>query len=480
MRDIPERHRSLRATFERTWNRLTDDEQAIFSRLSVFRRGFTLPAAQAVAGANARHLRKLTQKALVQNENNDRYAIHELLRQYGESKLSETGEPAIIQAKHAIYFTEFIGGCKIDLKTSHQLDAMKQIDAEFENVRLAWLYVVDQNQWNQLPNFLYSLWFYCDIRSRSQEVISLFEYAMQTLQSMNPSSETQLARGRIMAWIGWFYQDLGFRPKAIDICQEAIQILKPYDSKEDLIMACQTIGLMSASGQDIENMKSLGQFSYQLAQEIGDRTWQAYNLIFFNKRNVRDALDQIKQSRLIFEELGDKWGLWLCSDQESARMFRQGDVQSAEELARRAERLNSPFKSVWHRAESYRSLGLIAIYQNNYEHARYYFYQSLQFLWDAGYSHFATGVLVRVAQVLTFGSQFERAVEIVSLLHDAPSAHRDIYNGMDRGWDMSIHYDDLCAELEDSLSSEQFNLAWGRGQDLELSKLVADLLSEMQ
>jgi predicted ATPase len=48
-RDVPERQRSIRATFRATWERLTADEQAAFRRLSVFRGGFTVEAAQAVA-----------------------------------------------------------------------------------------------------------------------------------------------------------------------------------------------------------------------------------------------------------------------------------------------------------------------------------------------------------------------------------------------------------------------------------------------
>ena len=65
MRDIPERHRSLRATFERTWHRLTEEQQTIFARLSVFRGGFTLESAGKVAGATIHHLKKFVQKALI-------------------------------------------------------------------------------------------------------------------------------------------------------------------------------------------------------------------------------------------------------------------------------------------------------------------------------------------------------------------------------------------------------------------------------
>jgi predicted ATPase/DNA-binding CsgD family transcriptional regulator len=96
LRDVPERHRSLHATFEQTWRRLTSEEQTVFARLSVFRGGFTLEPAGAVASANLWQLRKLAQKSLIQIETNDRYSIHELLRQYGESKLDELSDlPAI-------------------------------------------------------------------------------------------------------------------------------------------------------------------------------------------------------------------------------------------------------------------------------------------------------------------------------------------------------------------------------------------------
>ena len=40
MRDVPERHRSLRAAFDQSWRLLTDEQRSAFSRLSVFRGSF--------------------------------------------------------------------------------------------------------------------------------------------------------------------------------------------------------------------------------------------------------------------------------------------------------------------------------------------------------------------------------------------------------------------------------------------------------
>ena len=87
-RQIPARHRSLRAVFDYSWQQLSADEQTVFSELSVFRGGCTREAAQAVAGASLQTLLQLLDKSLLRRTSSGRYEIHELLRQYGEEALS--------------------------------------------------------------------------------------------------------------------------------------------------------------------------------------------------------------------------------------------------------------------------------------------------------------------------------------------------------------------------------------------------------
>ncbi len=135
MRDVPERQRSIRATLDYTWERLTADEQAIFMRLSVFRGGFTVQAAQAVASAGVRSLRQLANKALVQVSLDGRHDIHELLRQFGAEKLAASGKQDDIQAKQADYFADFMAERKQDMRTDRQLEALLLIDPDFENMR---------------------------------------------------------------------------------------------------------------------------------------------------------------------------------------------------------------------------------------------------------------------------------------------------------------------------------------------------------
>jgi predicted ATPase len=62
MRGVPERHRSLRAAIDHSWRLLTDDQRAVFARLSVFRGSFDREAATVVADADLRLLSELVAK----------------------------------------------------------------------------------------------------------------------------------------------------------------------------------------------------------------------------------------------------------------------------------------------------------------------------------------------------------------------------------------------------------------------------------
>lgn len=86
-RDIEPRHRSIRAVFEYAWNLLTEQEQHVFRRLSVFQGGFGRAAAEQVAGASLATLSELVSKSLLQQNTSGLYEIHSLLRKHAEQKL---------------------------------------------------------------------------------------------------------------------------------------------------------------------------------------------------------------------------------------------------------------------------------------------------------------------------------------------------------------------------------------------------------
>jgi predicted ATPase/DNA-binding XRE family transcriptional regulator len=101
--DVPTRQRSLHAVFDHSWRLLTEHEQRVLRRLSVFRGGLEYDAAEAVADATLLLLAALVDKSLLRRNETGRYELHELIRQYAEEQLHEFGETERVYDRHLEY-----------------------------------------------------------------------------------------------------------------------------------------------------------------------------------------------------------------------------------------------------------------------------------------------------------------------------------------------------------------------------------------
>ena len=114
MRDTPARHRSMAAAFDGSWGMLLPGERSILRQASVFRGGFTSEAAEAVIGATAADLERLADSSWLRVEAGGRWGMHELIRQYCETKLrmehrTETGEgEAAVHDRHGRYYYSYV------------------------------------------------------------------------------------------------------------------------------------------------------------------------------------------------------------------------------------------------------------------------------------------------------------------------------------------------------------------------------------
>ena len=88
-RDIPDRHRSIRAVFDSSWGLLPESERGVLRRLSVFRGGFRRDAASVVAGASLISLGHLVDRSLLSLSSEGRYGLHPLLLEYVGERLEE-------------------------------------------------------------------------------------------------------------------------------------------------------------------------------------------------------------------------------------------------------------------------------------------------------------------------------------------------------------------------------------------------------
>jgi len=103
-RDVPERHRSLRAVFDHSWNLLSAEERAALCRLSVFRGSFGRQPAEQAAGVSLPLLTALVNKSLLRRDEAGRYSLQKLIRQYAADCLhTDPEEDSATRDDHSQY-----------------------------------------------------------------------------------------------------------------------------------------------------------------------------------------------------------------------------------------------------------------------------------------------------------------------------------------------------------------------------------------
>ena len=139
-----DRHQTLRAMVAWSYGLLTEREQRVFDRLSVFTGGFTLAAAAAVCASDDvdrddvdEVVVGLADKSMVVPDPAGRYRLLETLRQFGEERLHDTGRPGVFRDAHVAFFENLVVECHAGLQGRDQPDWLRTLFADWANIRAA-------------------------------------------------------------------------------------------------------------------------------------------------------------------------------------------------------------------------------------------------------------------------------------------------------------------------------------------------------
>jgi non-specific serine/threonine protein kinase len=187
-RDQPARFQTMRDTIAWSFDLLDDAEQAMVQRLAIFVDGFTLEAAEGVAGSpgggvsgsttprppdtpTPRHLdppsvldgiSSLVAKSLVQYDGDrggvPRYRMLETIREFGQERLAASGMEEGIRRRHVewcVAFAEWAGGQAKGPDAALWLEALER---EHGNLRAALTWLADRGEGELLVRLAAALW----------------------------------------------------------------------------------------------------------------------------------------------------------------------------------------------------------------------------------------------------------------------------------------------------------------------------------
>ncbi len=377
LRNVQERHRSIRAIFEHSWQLLSSEEQATFRKLSVFRGGFTLEAAIHVANSSRQCLTALVDKSLVQMTPTGRFDLHELLRQYAEERLEGADETAATQQAHSHYYAAFIHAREDDLKGRRQLAAISEIKAEWDNVRIACSWVFEHRDFELIAQLTEGLYRY-GLEYRLAETQALWRQALDVF-APQPGEEPHSAWGRLLARTVFLLESRGpnVNPES-EIAQQrvemALAIARQHgdpveigyglfaqgllmDKRSDFngalrcceeSLACylplnEGFHLAEVYSQMSSSYRALGQVESSLVwsqrylnqsraiENLSEEAWAIYQIgqVSYLLGHLSEAKAHTDSSKGIMTTLGNLIGLGACEWQLGTIAFYGGDIEQA-------------------------------------------------------------------------------------------------------------------------------------------------------
>ena len=304
MRDVPERHRSLRAAFEGSWRLLSDDERRVFSRLAVFRGSFARDAAAAVAGAGLPELHGLVSKSLVRRAGLGRFELHELLRQYaGERLAAEQAELADARESHARFYLGMVAARAEALLAEHMMEARDELRVEVDNLRAAAEWAVTQWSEDEARGVLSSLELFFWAHSWHEgsqtfaQLVDLLEPSPGGPLDVGKASDVLLSALAYQTYLG---SALGYDEKLDAIARACLPVLRERRLTRELGVCLLALGTNDCYRDVYAESAANLEEAVDVARSVADHLVVAASLSWLGF--VRLLLDDLGGAREAFEE----------------------------------------------------------------------------------------------------------------------------------------------------------------------------------
>jgi predicted ATPase/DNA-binding CsgD family transcriptional regulator len=201
-KDSLERHRSIQVVFDHSLALLTGEEQIALMGFAVFRGGCTREAAEQIIGADIPILARLVEKSLLRHDpHGGRYEMQELLRQYVQDILEDSGEEMRIRDLHSQYYATL---CQTGLQAvsgTERGQFLKMVETELDNVRVSWAWALECEDYEVIDKLIDTLMLYFGGHSRTLEVGDMFQAAASQLANRTGKRHRAIL-ARVLAELG--------------------------------------------------------------------------------------------------------------------------------------------------------------------------------------------------------------------------------------------------------------------------------------
>jgi predicted ATPase/DNA-binding winged helix-turn-helix (wHTH) protein len=423
--DMPERQQTLRKTIDWSHDLLNDAERKLFRRLSAFVGGCTLESAEAVCNTGRdlevdlfEGLSSLVDKNLVQRlergDGETRFTMLEMIREYAEERLAESGERSAVRRAHAAYCLVVAEEGNPELDQTERTRWLAQCDAEIDNLRhaLDWLFEKHDVDWGmRLCIALFRFW---DMREHLTEGRARLETILHLA-----GTERAEERARVLLFLSALVTSQGDFQAAERFIQECISVYEQLGDRSGIAASLNALAIGQRDRGDYATSESNFERSLAWWRLVGDRSATArclHNLA--NVVKVRGEYARarwaLREATQIFAELGDRSGAAWAINQQGDISREQGHLADARDLYEQALAAFREAGDRWGMARSLTDLGYIDCAKGDFSTAHAAFRESISVFADLGHRRGVARALEGFACLAVARGQEDRALRLAA------------------------------------------------------------------
>ena len=402
-RTLTRRQQTLRGAMDWSYDLLSEHEQTLFGRLSVFAGGWTLEAAGSVgAGDNVEEeevlelLWRLANKSLVVAEAGmggvARYRMLETIRQYAREKLEVSGESDEVQGRHAAFFLALAEEAEPELAGPQKRLWVERLEGEHDNLRAALSWVLQRGESGLGLRFGGALWQFWYARGYLSEGLRWLEQALA-------DSDPAPARVKVLEGMGWLVQSQGDSERGIATYEEMLELSRESGDKGSAATALNSLGTLALTRGDNERARALLEENLQVLLQVEEEeghtatTLKRYHVLALlgflalnEEGDPTQATALLEESLALAREVRDDLRIGQTLANLGYAALLHGDYERARALSEEAIALAHELGSAGMQIlpEALVNLGLAAMGQDKHEQAATAFKEALAIAQEVG------------------------------------------------------------------------------------------------
>jgi len=413
-RNIPERHKSLRAAFEHSWMLLSENERLTLAKLSIFRGGFSRETAETIADASLETLSSLHVKSLIRRTANGRFDMHEAIRQYASENLEDRDA---IRESHGKFFLTLLAESDTALKGGRQFEAINKITEEFGNIQSAWEWGLENDAFQLMQSTLPAMWLSYDVRGWLNAGFTQTDAFIQKLRPLAETPKQRVPLGLALAFHGMFCFRLGDYARAKATLDESLSMMRPLNIPDAMKPVLIFNSIVTSLMGDVSTAQEYIKEGVSLARETGD-TWflalgqfnQGFQLGLQGKREP--AYELMQAGLLLWREMGNIRFTGMALNFISPIAIELNLLDEAHAYLEESLKLTSSVKDRWGMGTALGQLGLLDLLEGDLSSAEGQLSQSIVIFTDLGARWDLAWAMVQLGKVYVRKAEFESAREI--------------------------------------------------------------------